>query len=593
MSARLGVQLVTYRNGFEQLRRTLQGVEATVAKAKAAQLVGDVTVRMGDCAEREWYSAVELEQFAAAVPSATFSYRYFDANLGSGGGSNALAEGVDEDLTWVLNPDTYPAPSCLTALLAALAPDDVGVAEGRQIPLEHPKAYDRVTGDTSWGSGCCLLFERAAFDLVGGFDPHFFPMYCDDVDVCWRLRLTGRRVVHAPRAAVFHDKRFDGGGGVEASEFAQYSSALARMFLGHRYGRVDLADELLAWIDHAGSGATDAQRRAATEFRERQARGDVPARLEGAERVAQFVDGEYAVHRWTYGHGPAGARERHVRVTAEDRLNERLRQENLLLRWRNDVMTEYADLHAHGMHAAERGSDDVHAPTDDVPVIIISRDRLDCLQKLVDWLERTPGIGTIHIVDNASTWPPLVDYLDRSPHTVHRLEVNLGHHAPWVTGLVAAVSGSPFVVTDPDVIPDETCPPDVIARFRAILERHPEVDKAGFGLRLDDLPERFAHRDAVVRWESKFWKDEIEPGVFRADIDTTFALYRPGRDHKTFRAARTAAPYVARHLPWYSATNAPTVEDVYYREHADPAIATWTGDELPVLYQRESDARSA
>ena len=166
----------------------------------------------------------------------------------------------------------------------------------------------RVTGDTSWGSGCCLLFERAAFDQVGGFDPHYFPMYCDDVDVSWRLRLAGRRVVHAPRAAVFHDKRFDDGGGVEASEFAQYSSGLARMFLAHRYGRVDLADELLSWIDRAGSGATEAQRRAAAEFRERQARGDVPPLLAGAERVAQFVDGEYAVHRWTYGAASDGER---------------------------------------------------------------------------------------------------------------------------------------------------------------------------------------------------------------------------------------------------------------------------------------------
>ena len=590
MSARLGVQLVVYHNGFEQLLRTLRGVEATVAKARAGQLIGDVAVRMGDCAEREWYSADELAQFAAAVPSAAFSYRFFDANLGSGGGSNRLAEGVDEDLLWVLNPDTYPAPSCLTELIAALAPDDVGAAEGRQIPLEHPKAFDPVTGDTSWGSGCCLLFDRASFDHVGGFDPHYFPMYCDDVDVSWRLRLAGRRVVHAPRAAVFHDKRFDDGGGVEASEFAQYSSGLARMFLAYRYGRVDLADELLSWIDRAGSGATEAQRRAAAEFRERQARGDVPPPIAGAERVAQFVDGEYAVHRWTYGAASAG--ERRQRVTAEDRLNERLRQENLLLRWRNDVMTEYADLHAHRMHEEARDGGG-RAATGDVPAIVISRDRLDCLRQLVEWLERTPGIGPIHIVDNASSWPPLLDYLDTSPHIVHRLEVNLGHHAPWVIGLVAAVADAPFVVTDPDVIPDAACPPDVIAHFRGILDRHPEIDKAGFGLRLDDLPDTFAHREVVVRWESKFWHDEVEPGVFRADIDTTFALYRPGRDHKTFNAVRTGAPYVARHLPWYSATNTPTAEDVYYREHADPAIASWTGDELPVLYQRRAEVESA
>ncbi len=301
MSARLGVQLVTYHNEFRQLLRTLQGVEATVVKARATGSVGDVSVRMGDCAERRWYTDAQLAEFAAAAPSAVFTFVYFDENLGSGGGSNRLAEGADDDLVWVLNPDTYPAPSCLSELIGALRPDDVGIAEGRQIPLEHPKAYDPHTGDTPWASGCCLLFKREAFDLVGGFDPHFFPMYCDDVDVSWRMRLAGRRVVHAPRAAVFHDKRFDDNGGVDATAFAQYSSGLARMFLAYRYGRVDIADELLAWIDRPDAGATDAHRRAAAEFHERQARGDVPALLDGAERVAEFVDGEYAVHRWKYG----------------------------------------------------------------------------------------------------------------------------------------------------------------------------------------------------------------------------------------------------------------------------------------------------
>jgi hypothetical protein len=582
MSARLGVQLVTYHNGCEQLLRTLHGVEATVAKARAADLVGEVTVRMGDCAEHQWYSDDELAQFAAAVPSATFTYQFFDANLGSGGGSNRLADRADEDLLWVLNPDTYPAPSCLSALISALEPDDVGVAEGRQIPLEHPKAYDPISGDTSWGSGCCLLFKREAFDLVGGFDPHYFPMYCDDVDVSWRLRLAGRRVVHAPRAAVFHDKRFDGEGGVESSEFAQYSSGLARLFLAYRYGRIDLADELLAWIDAGGAGATDAHRRVAGEFRERQARGDVPARLEGAERVAQFVDGEYAVHRWTYGDTPGEAGP--LRVTAEDRLNERLRQENLLLRWRNDVMTEYADLHAHQLHEAARRTGG--AAPGGVPVIVISRDRLDCLRQLVTWLEQTPGVGEIHIVDNASTWPPLIDYLDDSPHTVHRLEVNLGHHSPWVIGLVASVSHAPFVVTDPDVIPDPTCPPDVFEHFRTILDRHRDIDKVGFGLRIDDLPTAFPHRDAVMRWEGQFWRDEVEPQVFRAEIDTTFALYRAGRDHKKYNALRTGAPYVARHLPWYRASDTLTDEDRHYRAHADPAITSWIGDGLPALLQR-------
>ena len=540
MSARIGVQLVTYQNEAAQLLRTLQAVEATITRARARRDVGDVTVRMGDCADRRWYSDDELESFRDTVPSATFTYEFFDANLGSGGGSNRLAEGADDDFTWVLNPDTYPAPSCLSELLAALDVDDVGAVDGRQIPLEHPKDYDAATGDTSWASGCCLLFRRSAFDAVGGFDPHFFPMYCDDVDVSWRLRLAGHRVVHAPRAAVFHDKRFDEAGGVDASEFAQYSSGLARLFLAHRYGRPDLADELLAWIDGCGDDVTAAHRRVAQEFRRRRAEGDVPDRLPGAESVAQFIDGEYAAHRWTYGQSSGGGRA--VRITAEDRLNERLRAENLLLRWRYDVVTEYADLHAHRAQQQAGPRTDGDGGTGSVPVIVISRDRLDCLRQLIDWLETADGVGPIHIVDNASTWPPLLEYLERSPHTVHRLEVNLGHHSPWVTGLVAQLSEAPFVVTDPDVVPDPACPLDALARFGEILERHPHFDKVGFGLRIDDLPDSFAHRDAVTRWEQQFWTAELEPGVFKAEIDTTFALYRAGRDHKKYNALRNRLP---------------------------------------------------
>jgi hypothetical protein len=87
---------------------------------------------------------------------------------------------------------------------------------------------------------------------------------------------------------------------------------------------------------------------------------------------------------------------------------------------------------------------------------------------------------------------------------------------------------------------------------------------------------------AVREWEARFWRDEVEPGVFRADIDTTFALYRPlDRRHMEDRALRTGAPYLARHLPWYLATAGLSDEESYYREHADPTISNWDRDQLP------------
>ena len=88
-------------------------------------------------------------------------------------------------------------------------------------------------------------------------------------------------------------------------------------------------------------------------------------------------------------------------------------------------------------------------------------------------------------------------------------------------------------------------------------------------------------------WEARFWSDEIEPGVFRANIDTTFALYRPlDRRHRDDHALRTGAPYLARHQPWYTDPAALSAYDRYYRDHADRTIANWDRAALPRWKER-------
>ena len=68
------------------------------------------------------------------------------------------------------------------------------------------------------------------------------------------------------------------------------------------------------------------------------------------------------------------------------------------------------------------------------PVIIIVRDRLKPLALLVDWLERA-GAQRLVLLDNDSTYPPLIDYLAASPHDVRLLGRNLGHRSPWLSGV--------------------------------------------------------------------------------------------------------------------------------------------------------------
>jgi len=298
MFGSLGIQVVTYQNDPEQLVRLSQGIAATAHGARAAG-VGRIAVRFGECGGSSSVLDVadDLERELAGAVDAVTAVE-FGANLGSAGGSNALAEGAADDVLWVLNPDTYPSPRCAAELLGRLAASDVGAVDARQIPIEHPKAYDPVTGDTSWVSGACSMVRRPVFEAIDGFDAVHFPMYGDDVDLSWRLRLAGWRTVHVPAAVVFHDKRIDAAGGVTASEFEVRSGTLAGLLLARRYDRPDVERATLEGIDERG---TPAERAAAADFRARERAGGLPEVLYAPHRVARFVDGAYAVHRFGYG----------------------------------------------------------------------------------------------------------------------------------------------------------------------------------------------------------------------------------------------------------------------------------------------------
>ena len=211
-----------------------------------------------------------------------------------------------------------------------------------------------------------------------------------------------------------------------------------------------------------------------------------------------------------------------------------------------------------------------------VPIFVICRDKVTPLRQLVEWLEGH-GYQRIVLVDNASTYPPLLEYYDHSPHEVVRLAENLGpKDSIWGTGVVDRyAAGSYYAVTDSDVIPDPVCPGDAVAYFHWALNRFPSFVKAGFGLRIDDLPAHNELAAAVRRWEYWFWVRRFSGNLYSAPIDTTFALYRPHSPFVFRPAIRTGKPYVARHEPWYVDTRNRSAEDRYYREHCDPAIAHW------------------
>ena len=225
--------------------------------------------------------------------------------------------------------------------------------------------------------------------------------------------------------------------------------------------------------------------------------------------------------------------------------------------------------------------------TANIPVFIPVRDRFSALNQVVSWLEKA-GHEEIWLIDNASTYPPMIDYLESSPHNVIRLGWNLGHRAPWLWGAVQRVaSDRPYIVTDPDVLPTENCPLDAALYLLENLMRFDDIAKVGLGLKIDDLPAHYPLRDAVIDWERKFWQVERMPGVYEADVDTTFAVYRPYSGLQAHHPClRTGEPYTARHLPWYQDPSDLDEEDRYYREHASLAVSNWDRDQVAAWKHR-------
>jgi hypothetical protein len=228
-----------------------------------------------------------------------------------------------------------------------------------------------------------------------------------------------------------------------------------------------------------------------------------------------------------------------------------------------------------------------------MPVVIGCRDRLTPLLALLDYLERA-GCEQIHLVDNDSTYPPLLEFYESTPHRVVKTGRNLGGvRGVWGSDLIDALGVKPpFVFSDPDIVPIEECPLDAIDYFAEILAYYPNYLKVGFGLKIDDLPDHYAMKDEAIAVQSVFRRRRIAPRLFDAAIHGTFALFRePTRQLRP--AIRTDYPYLARHTSWYIDSALPSEEDRYYRDHAHPAVAHWHMESLSPALIKTAKRRAA
>ena len=120
------------------------------------------------------------------------------------------------ELLLVLDGDGQPAPSVFEHMVPRfVAGPQVAAVTGNPRVLNTTTVLSRVQaiefsatvgvqrrGDAIWGrlttfSGLCTLLDRDALIAHGGFSPS---MATEDIDLTWRLQLSGRHVVYEPQA---------------------------------------------------------------------------------------------------------------------------------------------------------------------------------------------------------------------------------------------------------------------------------------------------------------------------------------------------------------------------------------------------------
>lgn len=206
----------------------------------------------------------------------------FAQNYGFAEGYNRALQQIDTPYAVLLNSDVEVTPGWLEAplrrleaspevaavqpkLLAERARDQfeyAGAAGGFMDKYGYPFCRGRIfqeietdrgqydaEADILWATGACLFVRTEVYRAVGGLDAKFFA-HQEEIDMCWRMRARGYRLVCTPESVVYHV----GGGTLNAESprktFLNFRNNLLMLYKNLPEKELHRVMRLRFWLDY-------------------------------------------------------------------------------------------------------------------------------------------------------------------------------------------------------------------------------------------------------------------------------------------------------------------------------------------------------
>ncbi len=169
----------------------------------------------------------------------------FDKNYGFAEGYNRALAATRYPYTVLLNSDVAPTAGWVTTLYGFMkSHPEVGACQPKILSYKHKDRFEyagacggfidcngypycrgRIFSDCEvdsgqydepmpifWATGAALMVKTDLYLEAGGLDPKFFA-HMEEIDLCWRILLSGAVIMAVPQATVYHL----GGGSLPAS----------------------------------------------------------------------------------------------------------------------------------------------------------------------------------------------------------------------------------------------------------------------------------------------------------------------------------------------------------------------------------------